>query len=44
VPWEGSQGVVGQDGGESGPEILTIESNPASARETQEDVGVGTQV
>jgi hypothetical protein len=42
VPWEGGQGAVGS--GDDGPEILTIDSNPASARETQEDVGVGMQV
>lgn len=46
VPWDSSHGTAAQ-GSSSGnsPEILTLEgSSPDSARQTQEDVGVCTQV
>lgn len=46
VPWENSTHAAAADSEDTSPEILTIQSNPVSARETREtleDAGVGTQ-
>lgn len=40
VPWEGSQALATDSSSGMSPEVLTLQSNPASARETREDVGV----
>lgn len=42
VPWESSHALATDSSSGMSPEVLTLQSNPASARETQEDVGVDT--